>query len=144
MAAVLSSEQATNVIRMIANPRLLFTGCKLLRRVGMHKPLFRSPDRFIYDAVLSNTTAMQVVLECVVERCSPRSDEISILGRMGPIPWLAARCGYCGLQIGRKARFFTDHKVERRGGDHCIFTTTALGLGIVAPKARKIVRGSMR
>jgi hypothetical protein len=63
IAALLSTEHATNAIRMIANPRLLFTACKLLRRVGMHKPLFRVPDRYIYGAVLSNATAMQVMLE---------------------------------------------------------------------------------
>jgi hypothetical protein len=73
MAALLSTEQATNAIRMIANPRLLFTGCKLLGRVGMHKPLFRSPDRFIYDAVLSNATAMQVVLEYALLCGAPRA-----------------------------------------------------------------------
>ena len=72
MAALLSTKQATNTIRMIANPRLLYTSCKLFRRVGMHKPLFRSPDRFIYEAILSNATAMQIMLEYALLCGAPR------------------------------------------------------------------------
>jgi len=73
LAALLSTEQSTNTIRMVANPRLLFTACSLLRQVGMRKPLLRSPERHIYDSVLSNTTAMQIILQYALLCGAPRA-----------------------------------------------------------------------
>jgi hypothetical protein len=72
LAARLSTKQAINKIRMIANTRFLYTACSLLRQVGMRKPLLCSPERHIYDSVLSNATAMQVMLQYTLLCGAPR------------------------------------------------------------------------
>ena len=92
LAALLSTEQATNAIRMIANPGLLFTACKLLGQVGMRKPLFRSPERHIYDSVLSNATAMQVILQYALLCGAPRAG--------GRYPFWDGRGDFLGWQRG--------------------------------------------
>ena len=65
-ALVAQEQSSPNTIRLVANPRFLFTAQRLLKNIGISKRLFKNPSQHIYDSITTNVSAMEAFLRYAV------------------------------------------------------------------------------